>query len=156
MVLKQSKSVPIPERNLIGMISEISLMSTRIFNRRVKDVGLTRSQWQVLYLLYQQDGQNQTELAETLTMAKPPLGKVVDHLQKDGWVERRDDPTDRRAKRVFLTQKVAPLIGPLENIANEIADITLNGFSDIDRAAFIRSLNIVHRYLAEEAQVNRD
>ena len=129
-------------------------MATRIFNRRVKDVGLTRTQWQVLYLLYQHDGQTQTELADTLTMAKPPLGKVVDRLEEDGWVERRDEPKDRRAKRVFLTEKVTPLIGPLEKIVDEIADITTRGLSNTDREAFLKFLHVAHRNLAGEADAN--
>ncbi len=136
------------------MINEISLMATRIFNRRVKDVGLTRAQWQVLYLLYQHDGQTQTELAETLAMAKPPLGKVVDRLEEDGWVERRDEPKDRRAKRVFLTEKVTPLIGPLEKIVDEIADITTSGLSNTDREAFLKFLHVALRNLAAEADAN--
>ena len=154
MSARPRKSFQTRERTLTGIISEISLMATRIFNRRVKDVGLTRTQWQVLYLLYQHDGQTQTELADTLTMAKPPLGKVVDRLEEDGWVERRDEPKDRRAKRVFLTEKVTPLIGPLERIVDEIGDITTNGLSNTDREAFIKFLHAAHRNLAGEADAN--
>lgn len=154
MSARPRKSFQTRERTLTGIISEISLMATRIFNRRVKDVGLTRTQWQVLYLLYQHDGQTQTELADTLTMAKPPLGKVVDRLEEDGWVERRDEPKDRRAKRVFLTEKVTPLIGPLEKIVDEIADITTSGLSNTDREAFLKFLHVAHRNLAAEADAN--
>ena len=154
MSARPRKSFQTRERTLTGIISEISLMATRVFNRRVKDVGLTRTQWQVLYLLYQHDGQTQTELADTLTMAKPPLGKVVDRLEEDGWVERRDEPKDRRAKRVFLTEKVTPLIGPLERIVDEIGDITTSGLSNTDREAFIKFLHAAHRNLAGEADAN--
>ena len=54
-------------------------MVARLFNRQVKDLGLTRTQWQVLYLLYMNGEQTQTSIADSLMMAKPPLGKVVDH-----------------------------------------------------------------------------
>ncbi len=154
MSARPSKRIQTRERTLTGMINEISLMATRIFNRRVKDVGLTRAQWQVLYLLYQHDGQTQTELADTLTMAKPPLGKVVDRLEDDGWVERRDEPKDRRAKRVFLTEKVTPLIVPLEKIVDEIGDITTRGLSHTDREAFLEFLHIAHQNLAGEADAS--
>ena len=156
MPVQLSKSIQTHERSFTGIINEISLAMTRIFNRRVKDVGLTRSQWQVLYLLYQHDGQTQTQLAETLTIAKPPLGKVVDRLEEDGWVERRDEPKDRRAKRVFLTEKVTPLIGPLEGIVDEIGDITTSGLSNSERKAFIKFLHIARQNLANEADANHD
>ncbi len=154
MSARPSKPIQTRERALTGILNEISLMATRIFNRRVKDVGLTRVQWQVLYLLYQHDGQTQTELAETLTMAKPPLGKVVDRLEDDGWIERRDEPKDRRAKRVFLTEKVTPLIVPLEKIVDEIGDITTSGLSNTEREAFIEYLHIAHQNLAGEADAS--
>ncbi|MEO2174350.1 MAG: MarR family transcriptional regulator [bacterium] len=131
-------------------------MMSRIFNRRIKNVGLTRSQWQVLYLLYQDDGQTQTQLAETLSIAKPPLGKLIDRLEEDDWVERRNDKKDRRAKRVFLTPKVTPLIGPLQDIADEIGRIVTGGMSGVDRKALTRLLHIAHQNLASETDANHD
>ena len=142
--------------NLTRTIHEVSLMISRIFNRRVKDVGLTRVQWQTLYLLYSRDGLTQTELADGLAMAKPPLGKVVDRLEEEGWVERRDDPTDRRAKRVFLTEKVAPLIPQLKLLVDEIGSIAMNGISQADRIALISLLEAVHTNLTAAAEPNSD
>ena len=156
MPIQSIESIQKRERTLTGAIHEISLMLSRIFNRRVKEVGLTRSQWQILYLLYEHDGKTQTELAEILTMAKPPLGRVVDRLEKDGWVERRDDSKDRRIKRVFLTQKVAPLIEPLQQIANDIDDIATRGMKPTDRKAFTRLLRIAHQNLTGEADAGHD
>lgn len=115
--------------DLTRLIHEISLMIARIFNRRMKESGLTRSQWQVLYQLNRKDGQTQTELAELLIIAKPPLGKMVDRLESEGWVERRADAADRRAKRVFLTEKAAGLIEPLENEVHAIACCATEHFS---------------------------
>lgn len=129
---------------------EISLMIARIFNRRVKAVGLTRSQWQLLYLLYSDDGQTQTQLAEGLAMAKPPLGKLVDRLEEDGWVERREDPMDRRAKRVFLTGKVDPLVDPLQALVDELGDIATRGLSKTDRDTLGALLDVVHKNLTAE------
>ena len=142
--------------DLTRTIHEVSLMISRIFNRRVKDVGLTRVQWQTLYLLYSRDGLTQTELADGLAMAKPPLGKVVDRLEEEGWVERRDDPTDRRAKRVFLTEKVSPLIPQLELLVDEIGAIAMNGISQADRIALVSLLEAVHTNLTAAAESNSD
>ncbi len=137
------------ERHLTVLIHEIGLLASKLFNRQIKEVGLTRSQWHLLYLLYEQDGQTQTELADHLTMAKPPLGKIVDRLEEDGWVIRKDDPQDRRAKRVFLTQKVNPLITPLEKIVDGIGDTTTRGLTAAEVHAFKGFLEIAFKNLME-------
>ena len=131
-----------------NLIHEMSLMVARAFNRQVKDIGLTRTQWQVLYLLYRQDGQTQTYVAEALTMAKPPLGKVIDRLEADGWVERREDANDRRAKRVYLTGKVMPLIEPLEQIVAEIGEVATSSMSAPDKSKLISLLRTARANLA--------
>ncbi len=123
-------------------------MMARLFNRRVRDVGLTRSQWQALYLLNRDDGLTQTELADRLVMAKPPLGKVIDRLEEDGWVERRDDAQDRRVKRVFITRKVEPLIAPLAKIIDEIGAIATRGMSDAERHRLSDLLRRAHHNLS--------
>ncbi len=137
------------ERHLTVLIHEIGLLASKLFNRQIKEVGLTRSQWHLLYLLYEQDGQTQTELADHLTMAKPPLGKIVDRLEEDGWVVRKDDPQDRRAKRVFLTDKVNPLITPLEKIVDGIGDTTTRGLTETEILAFKGFLEIAFKNLME-------
>lgn len=134
---------------------EMALMVSRLFNDQVRDLGLTRSQWQLLYSLYRQDGQTQTELAEVLSMAKPPLGKIVDRLQEDGWVTRKEDAQDRRAKRVFLTDRVYPLIQPLERVVLEIGETAMAGLSERDRKALNSLLGRVHTNLTAAVSLER-
>ena len=144
-------SVPeleMPEQHLTVMIHEISLMVSRLFNRQVREVGLTRTQWQVLYWLYHDDGQSQTELAEQLSMAKPPLGRVVDRLEEEGWVVRKADPGDRRVNLVYLTDKVRPLVAPLEQTVNGIGEVAMAGMSMRDRQKLDSLMRSVHESLS--------
>jgi len=133
---------------------EISLMNGRLFNRRVKDIGLTRTQWQVLYLLYSEDRQSQTAIANALMMAKPPLGKVIDRLQADGWVSRCDDPNDRRAKLVCLTSKIKPMLDSLENLLEGIGSVATKGMSVEEQKVLFRLLKTTHRNLAEAERLS--
>ncbi|MDF1720313.1 MAG: MarR family transcriptional regulator [Minwuia sp.] len=98
------------DRNLEFLITDVARLITREYDRRVKDLNLTRSQWWVLVYLIRYDGVNQTELADLLDIGKVALGGLLDRLENKGWVERRPDPKDRRAKRIFLTDDVRPLI----------------------------------------------
>ena len=156
MGIQPNNVIQFRERHLNVLIHEISIMVSRRFNRRVKDEGLTQSQWHVLYLLHEHDGQTQTELAEHLAMARPPIGKIVDRLEQDGWVQRRAHPRDRRANRVFLTQKLTPLIAPLERIVDEIGDITTRGLSTTDREALVRLLRIAHHNWTDETDADNN
>ncbi|MBE9537607.1 MAG: MarR family transcriptional regulator [Proteobacteria bacterium] len=144
----QEKDIEDREARLASIIHELALMAARIFNRRVKELGFTRSQWEVIYLLHENDGQTQTEIAAQLIMAKPPLGKLIDRLEKDQWLERRDDPADRRAKRVFLTPKSSPVFDPLEQVVSDIGDLATDGFSDKERREFVAMLTAAHKNLS--------
>ena len=123
---------------------EVSLMVARLFNRAVKDLGLTRSQWQVLYLLYTEGALTQTQIADALMMAKPPLGKIVDRLESGGWVERKRDTRDKRANVVILTKKIDPKLKRLEGLVKEIGLDATRGLTENERDMFLASLKRVH------------
>jgi MarR family transcriptional regulator for hemolysin len=144
------------DTHLTVAFHEIALMVARLFNGEVRHIGLTRSQWQVLHQLYSLDGQTQTDLAEALYMEKPPLGKLIDRLEHDGWVTRKEDAKDRRAKRVFLTKKVYPLIEPLEGIVEQIGETAMKGFSTSDRKAFESLLRRTHENLTKSLDNRKD
>ena len=132
------------------LIHEISLMVARLFNRQVKDLGLTRTQWQVLYLLYMNGEQTQTSIADTLMMAKPPLGQVVDRLESAGWIARHQDTSDRRAKMVRLTDKIDPMLKSLEDLVGDIGRAATRGMSAKEAKEFYRLLKLVHANLLSE------
>ena len=132
------------------LFHEISLMVARLFNRQVKEMGLTRTQWQVLYLLYMQGEQSQTYIADTLMMANPPLGKVVERLESGGWITRRDDDKDRRAKLVRLTPKIQPMLNSLESVVDDIGGIATRGVSKKEAAQFYKLIKLAHANLMAE------
>ena len=115
-------------------IHELSLLVARLFNQEVKDIDLTRTQWMILYRLYQDGEQSQTQLANKLSMAKPPLGKVLEKLEAEGWVTRCQNPGDRRENLVTLTEKVAPLIEPLSTVVATIVQTGMATLSKTEQA----------------------
>jgi MarR family transcriptional regulator for hemolysin len=138
------------EQPISTVFHEISLMVARLFNRQVKGMGLTRTQWQVLYLLYMSGEQTQTSIAETLMMAKPPLGKVLERLEAAGWIERSGDISDRRAKMVRLTNKIDPMLQSLEVLVDDIGSTATRGMSAKEAKQFYRLLKLVHANLLAE------
>ena len=110
------------------------------FDRRARTLGLTRAQWRVMALLSRHEGINQTALAERLEIEAITLGRHIDRLEENTWVERRPDPDDRRAWRIFLTDKAQPVLDDLEEIAIWNRDGAMADFSEKERERFIDDL----------------
>src|SRR5215510_2494372 len=85
------------------VISDVARLLRTEFDRRVRKLGITRSQWLVLTRLYRNPGTSLSDLADMLEVEKATVGRTVDRLEANGWVKRRSEPDDRRVKRVYLT-----------------------------------------------------
>ncbi|MFC7541100.1 MarR family transcriptional regulator [Siccirubricoccus deserti] len=79
-------------------------MMRSAFDRRVRRIGLTRSQWLVLSLLHRRPGVSQSELAEMLEVERATAGRMIDRLERKHWLVRRPDREDRRINRLYLTE----------------------------------------------------
>lgn len=75
----------------------------QLFGRVVQPLGLTIIEWYILRALYERDGQHASELARAVGRAATSFTPNLDKLQQKGLIERRPDPTDRRAVHIFLT-----------------------------------------------------
>jgi MarR family transcriptional regulator for hemolysin len=129
--------------SLATMIHELSLLVSRVFNLETKDIGLTRTQWMVLYRLYLDGEQSQSEIATKLSIAKQPLGKVIEKLESEGWVKRKRNPQDKRAYRVSLADKVTPLVPSLAKAVGSIDRLSLKGMNQSDREQLLTHLELV-------------
>lgn len=112
-------------------------MRRTLYDQTVKPLGLTRSQWWVLAQLSRQgapDGMLQTELANILDVGKVSIGGLVDRLEERGFVERRPDREDRRAKRVVVTQGGRKVLRQMVRLSEELNGIIFAGFSDAEIA----------------------
>ena len=116
-------------RNFGFLISDVARLMRKNFDSRVKEIGLTRSQWWLLNHLFRADGITQAELAETLEIERSSTGKLLDSLELKGWIKRVVDEKDRRSKRVFLTKEVEPTIKKMRGIAKKVREVSLGKLS---------------------------
>src|SRR4249919_1258365 len=119
-------------RNFGFILHYVARLLRTTFDRRVKSLGLTRSQWWVMNHLFRNDGATQSELAEILDVEKATLGRLLDRLEQKGWIRRKADADDRRAKRVFLTEEVEPALKAMRAAAAELRRDALAGLSAED------------------------
>lgn len=102
----------------------------RAFARKASEHGLTGAQWRVLARISKFPGLRQIELADLLEMEPITLCRIVDKLEEGGFVERQRDPTDRRAWRLMLTDKAAPVIEQLRRVASDLAAEAFAGMDE--------------------------
>ena len=119
-------------------ISDVSRLMRRRFDDRARLIGVTRTQWRALTTLNRNEGINQGGLAELLEVEPITLCRMIDRLEEAGLAERRPDPEDRRAWRIYLTEKARPLIEQLRAIADELFDVALGGI-DTDAQEVLRN-----------------
>jgi DNA-binding MarR family transcriptional regulator len=127
-------------RNFGFLLNDVARLMRTAYDRRIRKLGLTRAQWWVLTHLYRANGATQTELAETLEIEKPTLGRLLDRLEAKGWVKREHDATDRRVWRVRLTDEVEPALRTMRAIAKELRRDALAGISAAERERFVDTL----------------
>jgi DNA-binding MarR family transcriptional regulator len=108
------------------LIHDVSRLRRIVVDRSLKPLGITRSQWWVLAFLSRRDGMKQAALASDLDLTRVAIGGLLDRLESGGFVERRADASDGRARRVFLTRAGAKLVNTIragvERIELEILD----------------------------------
>lgn len=125
------------DRNVGFLISDSARLLRVNYDRRMKELGLTRAQWWVLTHLYFHEGISQTELSGILDVERATLGRLLDRLEAKGWIERRADARDRRLKRVFLTGEVGSLMRTMRATARELRSEALAGLSPQEQEQFI-------------------
>jgi DNA-binding MarR family transcriptional regulator len=115
------------KRQFIAQLVESSRLLRNYIDHRAKGRGTTRAQWIVLFRLRQQEGLSQVDLAEVLELQPISLVRLLDRLVEHGLLERRPDPRDRRANRLFLTKTGRQLVDDLDSLRDSIAADVLQG-----------------------------
>jgi MarR family transcriptional regulator for hemolysin len=127
--------------DLLFEINETARAIRRTFDQRAAVLGVTRPQWRVLARLKREPGLRQVDLAERLDMEPITLCRIVDRLGEAGLVERKPDPSDRRAWRLELTVEAAPIVKRLRELAQQLAKEAMDGIEQ-------RDLDVIQQRLA--------
>jgi DNA-binding MarR family transcriptional regulator len=142
-------SEPKPETSIGFLISDVSRLLRRNFDKRAQKIGLSRAQWQVLAWLKHNEGISQTQLAELLEMSPMTLVRLIDRLEMNGLVQRRPHPTDRRVYQLFLAGHAHPSLDRLWTMGAETRGEALAGIPPQTEALLIEALARIRRNLIE-------
>lgn len=111
-------------------LGALSRKITRTYKDSVASLGLTHGQFFMLIVLYDEDGVLPSRLADKTALDRPTTTGLLDRLERDGWIERRFDQTDRRTVRVHLTPKALEHRAAILSTYEEINGRFLKKYSD--------------------------
>jgi len=134
-------------RELIGFtLGRASRLWRTRMDERLGPLGLTQARWLVLVHLSRAGGaMPQKELAERIGVEGPTLVRVLDGLERTGFIERRGQDADRRAKVVHLVAQSSDVVGEIVKIAAELREEILDGVAEEDLATCMRVLTTIVR-----------
>lgn len=135
----------------VSVLFECARLLTRRFDARLAEMGFTRNQWLVMNTVYRNEGMRQTAIADATEIGAAPLGKVIDALQADGWLERRADLRDRRAKRLFLTRRAHHLLSGKRQRFEQLHAALLQPLGPRRTQLLVNSLGWIRQRLLEES-----
>lgn len=125
------------------LLTDTARLLRKLIDRRLQPFGLTRAQWAILAALANRNGLSQSELADELEIEKSTAGRLIDHVQASGWVERRPIPGDRRLWGVYLTEQAQPLIEQVTKIILDTRSEMMEGLSAEQQSQVVQSLRFV-------------
>jgi DNA-binding MarR family transcriptional regulator len=142
------------ELRLGFLIHDVSRLRRSAFDRCLKPLNVTRSQWWVLAYLSRQDGMTQSQLAEELDLGKVAVGGLIDRLEKATLIRRDADASDRRVNRIFLEPKSKQLIARMRKVSHRLNQQILGGLVDENLEIAANTLDTMKRNLLDYLQTS--
>lgn len=122
------------------LIKKISRLLEKQANILLKPYDITHGYTYFLLALFEKDGQTQTQLQQTVGMDHSTIVRTLDRMARDGLIERRPSPSDRRAFEIYLTEKGRACEMDVLGAAGDLNHALLKGFSKEEQ-------NMLHAYL---------
>jgi MarR family transcriptional regulator, transcriptional regulator for hemolysin len=131
-------------RNFGFLLKELAGRYVARFEQHASDISLTLTQCKVLVNLEKSEGVSQAKLAELTGLEPMMMVRVLDRMEADHLLERRPDPADRRARRLYLTRKAKPLLEEIWRLADVTRGEMFAGLSKADRETCLRLMERMH------------
>jgi MarR family transcriptional regulator for hemolysin len=139
-------------REFAFILNDAARMLKTFADYKASQLGITRAQWAVLVRLDRFEGLKQSELADMLDLQPITLTRLLDRLSECGLIERRSDPNDRRAKRLFLTPAAKPMLEQLGDLGDDLMGTALAGVEPESVEHMVAQLAIVKENLRQAIQ----
>jgi DNA-binding MarR family transcriptional regulator len=128
------------DRHIGYYIQETARTLTRVHNEMLSRHGISFAQFRVLNCLWETDGMNQSEIADTLHITPASLSALLNLLVKKGFLERRVDENDTRSRRIYLTGAGVQLKKVSWEIIESLEAVLAESFSGAEKELLLEWL----------------
>lgn len=132
------------------LLADVSRLMRRAFQQRLEGSSLTLAQARALVYVARHEGVRQVDLAEMLEVQPITVARLIDQLADAGLVERRADPSDRRAYRMFLMPAAASHLAAIKQVAAAIQADVLRDLDERQTAIVFLALRKMRDNLASQ------
>ena len=130
------------------LLTDSARLLRKLIDRRLQPLGLSRAQWSVLAILSNPEGVSQSQISQELEIEKSTAGRLIDQVEKSGWIERRPIPGDRRLWSIHLTDQARQLLVEIERVIMHAREDMLRGLSEEQQNTLTDLLRTVKLNLA--------
>ena len=131
------------KREFAFTIMDVARLLKTYADQRARQFGISRAQWAVLIRIDRSEGLKQSELADMLDLQPITLTRLLDRLADNGLIERRADPNDRRANRLYLKPAAKPLLDRLADLGSDMMETVLDGLAQTSIERTLKELTMV-------------
>jgi DNA-binding MarR family transcriptional regulator len=137
---------------LCFLMHDVARLLRKRFEQPARELALTRAQWQVLAHVVRHEGIHQSALADMLEIEPITLVRLIDHLGAGDWIERRQHPTDRHVRQVFLREKACPVLDHMWRLAALTRAEALAGVPADQQEQFTQTLTAMRANLLDSPE----
>lgn len=114
------------------------------FNHNFQDCNIGSGQYPFIIFLSRNEGVTQEEMSSSLYIDKGTTAKAIKKLEQEGYVRREIDTKDKRAYRVYLTEKGRIVTLNIFKVLHSWNDILTSDFTEEEKQ---QALNLLQRML---------
>jgi MarR family transcriptional regulator for hemolysin len=136
-------------RRAIGL--KLTVIARHLWHRldqTIERSGVTRAKWSLIAAVARHPGATQRTIAAALEVTEVTAGRLIDRLCADGYLERRENPNDRRGYCIHLTPTAEPVLERMGKIAKAHEHDAFAGLTDDDLEKLDALLDTIARNLA--------
>jgi len=137
------------------LLTDAAHLLRKLIDRRLQPLGLSRAQWSVLAILSNREGLSQSQISDELEIEKSTTGRLIDQVERGGWIERRPIPGDRRLWGIHLTDRARQLIAEVESIVLNTRAEMLRGLSAEQQQTLSEMLQAVKSNLSVALELDQ-
>jgi len=149
------KARALGERTVGQLLLQLCPMIGDRMRVKMEGIGLYKAQGFALLFLSHYEGVPQTEIARSMHLSPASVTNMLQRMERDGWVERRPDPTDQRVSRVYLTQRARALQEEAASTFRELEQEVTCALTPGEQEELRKLLLKVHARLVEHMPAGR-